>query len=173
MTKEEVISSAPEFFKRYIKYVQGDEVISVMKKERERALSFYQSIPEGKHEYRYDSGKWHVKEILSHVIDTERIMATRALAFSREDEHVYPGFNQDQYVLHSGVERRELSSLINEFDQLRSSNIELFGSFDQNMMERHGRWETNTASVAAMGYIIVGHEIHHRRGISDRILEIL
>lgn len=173
MTKEEAINSAPEYFRRYIKYVKGDDLVSVMKKEHERALAFYQSIPESKQEYRYDAGKWHVKEILTHVIDTERVMSTRALAFSREDDHVFPGFNQDQYVLHSGVENRELSCLIREFDHLRAANIELFDSFDGNMLERHGRWENNTASVAALGYIIIGHEMHHRRGISDRILEVL
>jgi len=173
MTKKEILHSAPVYFQRYIKEVVGDDIAEALLREGRKGVEFYQNIPEAKHHYRYQDRKWHVKEILSHVIETERVMSTRALAFSREDGNRYPGFNQDQYVIHGLAEKRSMDSLIEEFDHLRNANVLMFAAMDNVMLERVGRWDTNEASVETIAYIIAGHELHHRKIISDRVLELL
>ena len=59
-----------------------------------RFIHFVQDIPMDKFDYRYAEGKWDIKEIIQHVIDTERIFAYRALRISRNDKTPLPGFEE-------------------------------------------------------------------------------
>lgn len=173
MKKSEIVEVVPSYFKRYVKYIRTEDAIEALQTELEKALKFYEAFPKEKYEYRYEVGKWHVKEVLSHVIETERVMAYRALAFSREDQNVLHGFNQDQYVVHSRAGARSFDSILLEFEHLRKANILMFESFDDIMMARTGRWDSLEAPVAALAFIMAGHEMHHRQVVADRVLELL
>ncbi len=44
-------------------------------------IRFVQDIPMDKFDYRYAEGKWTIKEIIQHIIDTERIFAYERCEF--------------------------------------------------------------------------------------------
>ena len=128
------------------------------------------SIPNHKLEYRYAEGKWTVKELLQHLIDSERIFTYRALRFAREDSTNIPGYEHDDYIIPSRANKRTIDSLLQEYKALRASSIKLFESFDEDMLLQIGSANSSNVSVRAMGYIMIGHETHHCNVIKERYL---
>ena len=109
-----------------------------------------------------------MKEVLGHVIDTEKIMAYRALAIARGEKQSLPGFEQDEYVAESNFNNRSLDDLINEFLTARESNLILFKSFDEEILNRRGIASESEITVLALIYIIAGHEKHHMKVLREK-----
>lgn len=158
------------FYQTYIDECGDNRLIEGLELNLDETLQFYKSIPIDKHEYRYDKGKWTIKELLQHIIDSERVFCYRALRFSRQDKTDLPGFEQDDYVAVSMANKRSLSDMLEEFKILRKSSICLFESFDKNMLRSKGFANDNEMSVRAVGFIIVGHVNHHTKIIKERYL---
>ena len=142
----------------------------VLKSQKMDFANFIFSIPEDKLHYRYAEGKWTIKQIAGHVLDTERIMAFRALAFSRGDRQPIPGFNEESYVNKAGFNQRKIKNLISEFKKTRDSNIALINSFTPQMIDRKGSANDLVISVRALIYILAGHVQHHMNIINERYL---
>ena len=154
----------------YIHEVKGDDLIVAMESGSENLLSFISSIPAEKLEYRYQEGKWTIKEIIIHHMDVERIFCYRALRFSRNDSTALSGFDDDDYVAESNASERTLAGILDEYKALRRSTIELFKNITDMMSRRSGIANGKELSVRALGYIIVGHEIHHMDVIRAKYL---
>lgn len=136
----------------------------------EKVLYFLNSIPLEKHEYRYAPEKWTIKEVVQHMMDTERIFAYRALRIARLDQTPLPGFDQDQYVEPSQANKRTFESLLSEYKAIRHATDTLFNSFDDEMLMRTGTASNSPISVRALGFIIMGHENHHCKVMKERYL---
>ena len=131
---------------------------------------FITAIPEARLLHRYAEGKWTIKEILSHLVDDERIYAYRALRFARNDFTQLPGFDQDQYARYSGANQRAVEDILDEFALVRQSTIALFNSLDDDALMRGGVADGNRVTVRALAYHIAGHELRHRNVIKERYL---
>ena len=155
----------------YISLIGDDDIIEVLEEQRKTSKKFLKSFTEKQGNNSYADGKWTVKEVLGHVIDTEKIMAYRALAFARGEKQSLPGFEQDDYVAESNFNNRSLNDLINEFLTTRESNIILFKSFDEEIFKRRGTASDSEVTVLALIYIIAGHEKHHINILRERYTE--
>ena len=111
-----------------------------------------------------------IKEVLGHVIDTERTMSYRLLRFSRADHHPLAGFNENFFSSRSNYKTRTLESLADEFSLLRRSNLYLYQNLSPEQLKRKGMASNAMVSVKALLYIIAGHELHHLNIIRDRYL---
>lgn len=122
--------------------------------------------------FRYQPGKWSIKEILVHIIDDERIFSYRALRFARNEKQNLIGFEQDEYVFYSEADSRELDNIFEEYEAVRRSTIALFNGLPENSFDRmgHGTGSFNDATVRALAYHIAGHEMHHINFICDHYL---
>ncbi len=158
------------YYDRYISLIENDDIISFLEEQRNNSENFLKTFTEKQGNYSYAVGKWTMKEVLGHVIDTERIMAFRALAFARNEKQSLPGFEQDDYVAESNFNKRSLVDLINEFITLRESNICLFKSFSDDMLSRRGTASGSEVTVLALIYIIAGHENHHIKILKEKYL---
>ncbi len=156
----------------YISQVEGDDFLSTLKMSLPRTTSFLKDLPADKWEHTYEPGKWTIKEIMLHLIDTERIMAYRALRIARNDRTPLAGFEQDDYVPYSNASERTPDSIMMEYFTLRKSTIDLFKNFSDEVYDRLGTASDKPISVLALGYIIAGHELHHLEVIRDKYLEI-
>jgi len=132
--------------------------------------AFLNAIPKDKLEYRYAEGKWTVKDIIQHIIDTERIFAYRALRVARNDKTALPGFEENDYALTGNANARTLESLLAEYKAVRQATIALFNSFSDDMVKHIGTASNSPISARAIGFIIIGHEIHHCNVIKERYL---
>lgn len=155
----------------YIGLVPEGELIDLMKKHMEFCKEFFKQIPSDKWTYRYAPDKWTVQEVFQHMIDVERIFAYRALRFARNDQRSLVGFEVDDYIPPSKAHQRSPEDMIKEYDLLKSSNILLFESFDSEMLLRQGTASGLEISVRAIGFKLIGHEIHHMKIVVERYLE--
>ena len=164
---------ANEYNAYYQNYINNAEALSLkegLKFNHDRVLTFLEDILEAKHNYSYEEGKWTLKELLLHLIDTERIFVYRALCIAREDKTLFPGFDQDTYVATSRANNRQFQSLMNEYTMVRKATISLFDSFTDEMLMQIGTASNSPISARALGFIIMGHENHHCKIISERYL---
>jgi hypothetical protein len=160
----------PAYFDNYISYVTEDDLRDAFKNQHEVIETFFDSIPEDKAGYAYAPGKWTLKELLQHIIDTERIFNYRSLAFARKETASLPGFDEDSYAENSFANERTWKSLIEELKTVRRSTEMLFASFNTDMLNHSGLANNNPMSVNAMGFTTIGHVYHHKRIIMERYL---
>ncbi|WP_118951445.1 DinB family protein [Taibaiella helva] len=158
------------YYSRYIKMVTGD-IFDELKEQPASFAAFVNSIPKEKGDYAYAPGKWTVKEVLGHLLDTERIMAYRALRIARMDDTPLPGFDENAFVVHAHFGDRDIPSLLEELELIRRSNLFLFETFTEEELRRTGTASGHTVSVNALLYIIVGHIKHHRLILEERYLQ--
>ena len=158
------------YYKGYINNAADEDIVKGLRQNIVKCVEFYGNIHDEKHDYAYAEGKWTVKEVLLHVIDTERIFAYRALRISRDDATPMAGFEQDDYVLNSDTTKRSLESLIGEYKTVRAASISLFESISQDNLMNIGTASNSPISVRAIGYILTGHENHHNRILEERYL---
>lgn len=158
------------FYQSYIDSSGQYELIDGLKANLKTSLQLFQMVPFDKQEFRYASGKWTIKELIQHIIDSERIFNYRALRFARNDFTELSGYDHNQYVPQSNANRRKLIQLIKEFELVRESTIMQFDSFDDDILVRKGIANKETVSVRALGYIITGHCSHHCQIIRNRYL---
>jgi uncharacterized damage-inducible protein DinB len=163
-------STLPSFYKGYVEYVKDLDVLEALKDSAEQTQRLLSSVPEEKGEYRYQPGKWSIKEMLCHVIDAERIFAYRALRFSRNDKTPLSGFEENDYAPEANAHSRTIKQIAEEMARLRATSIDLYKSFTPEMLTRKGAANKNEVSVINIGYIIAGHEAHHRRILLERYL---
>ncbi|MGJ8666123.1 MAG: DinB family protein [Patiriisocius sp.] len=158
------------YYKNYISLNREATLAELLADGMLATVTFFENIPAEKHEYRYREGKWTPKEILLHLIDTERVFAYRALAFARNQGETLPGFDQDMYVANSFANKSSMDYLIKEYVANRAATILLFKGMSETVLRQKGIANGGDLSVAAAGFIISGHEIHHCNVMKERYL---
>jgi uncharacterized damage-inducible protein DinB len=166
-------SLVPEYFHNYIRQVPANSLEAAFALHRTQLLSQLSQVPEAKWEYSYAAGKWSIKEVVQHIIDTERIFCYRALTIARKDTIALPGFDENAYTAVAHANRRTKSSLLEELELVQRSTIALFDSFSEEMLQATGIASNYPLYVAGAGFIIVGHGLHHHRIFSERYLSAL
>lgn len=156
--------------KIYLDLVPDTPLIKALEDTLQEFVVFFKGIDTEKLSYSYQEGKWTIKELMLHVIDTERIFQYRALRFARVDKTDLAGFSENDFVATSNAGGRDLPSLLDEFVTLRKSTISLFESFSEDALLKIGVSGGNTMSVRAAGYLIIGHQKHHINVVKHRYL---
>lgn len=164
------LESIPHFYKNYVKQIEETDLIQALRISGHRMLETVHSIPEAKSDLRYAEDKWTVRELLCHLIDAERIFAYRALRFSRNDKTPLAGFEEKDYAPQANASGRSLKKIADEMAHLRISTIDLFEGFTPEMLTRKGTANNNELLVMGLGFIIAGHETHHRTILEERYL---
>lgn len=160
----------PQYFKKYIDLVEEDNLQEAFKNQQELINDFFISIPDAKTNEPYAPGKWTLKELLQHMIDTERIFNYRALAFARKEKNSLPGFDENEYAANSHANNRNWKDLCEELIAVRNSTEILFNSFTDEAMHSTGLANNKPVTVLALGFIIAGHIIHHKKIMEERYL---
>jgi uncharacterized damage-inducible protein DinB len=161
----------PDFYKKYVMHVQEANMIDALKSSGSTTSGLVLTIPEELGTYRYAPEKWSIKELICHMMDAERIFAYRALRFGRSDETPLSGFEENDYAPQANAHARTLPQLVEEMKRLRASTIDLFTSFTPEMLQRKGKANNSVISVINLGYVIAGHETHHRTVLTERYLK--
>lgn len=169
MTKPD-FKTLPEFHKRYVDHVKHLDVLDALRLSDNETLEIVRSISEEKGMHQYAPGKWTIKELLCHMMDTERILAYRALRFGRNDKTSLHGFEENEYAPEANANNRSIAKIGDEMHRLRLTSIDLFENFTTEMLDRRGLANNLDLSVINLGYIIAGHEYHHLRILKERYL---
>ncbi len=169
MNRPETHEFAP-YYNTYISLIEGNDVLNVLSVQSAELRAAVAGMAEDRGSFTYEDGKWTIKELLSHILDGERIFAYRILRISRGDETPIEGFEQDDYIATSNANNRTFSDLLDEFELNRRSNILMVKNVDDEASKRIGTASGNPISVRAITYIMAGHVTHHLRVLNERYL---
>lgn len=158
------------YYDTYISKVD-DNVINFMEAQLMKFVSIFNSIPAEMENYSYADGKWSIKEVLGHITDSERVFAYRALCIARGEKKSMPGFDQNEYANAANFKDRQCSDILNEFRLQRESNIILFKSFSDEVLNKLGTANDKSITVRALLFIITGHAEHHLDIIKTKYLQ--
>ncbi|WP_286133785.1 DinB family protein [Bacillus sp. AFS053548] len=155
-------------FKGYIELVPEGDLQAILRKQLEESRNFFKAISKEKSEYRYAEGKWSIKEVLGHLVDTERIMCYRLLAIARGDHNPLPSFDENAYNENANFNRLELEQIINEYQTVRQATLSMLENLSNETLENEGNVLNHPTTPRAIAYIIAGHELHHLKIINER-----
>lgn len=158
------------YYKHYIQRIEKNEksIVENLHLSQDEFTKILSTISSDKHEYAYETGKWTVKEVIQHIIDTERVFCYRALCFARNDKTALPGFDQDLFVANVNANARDWTDLLDEMVVVRQGTILLFKSFTEDELLRIGVGSGNNMSVRAIGFLCSGHQMHHLQILKER-----
>lgn len=145
-------------------------ILEQLRQNLQTAIELVRSIPDNKLAIPFAPNEWTVKEILIHLMDTERAFSYRAMRFARNDPTELFPLDQDLYVKNSGVNLRSIENIMEEYASIRQATLTLFNSFDEQVITRSGLVKGNNVSVRALAWLTAGHELHHLNSIKQNYL---
>lgn len=160
-----------EFYQRYVSLVSEADVPRAYAEQPAELRRLIIPLDEHKGSWSYADSKWTIKELLSHVIDGERMFGYRMFRVSRGDETPIEGFEQDDYVANSNANNRPFAELLDEFEFIRKANVLLLNNFDQQTLTRIGTASGFPVSARALACISIGHVRHHINILNERYLK--
>ena len=146
------------------------DLIEGLENSVDKMIALLETLPEEKWMYRYAVGKWTIKDIIQHSIDAERIFCYRALRISRNDKTPLAGFDENDYVENTNANARNSDDLVTELKLVRQTTVLFFKSLSDEQLLRLGTASNHSISVRAIGFVILGHQQHHRKVIQERYL---
>ncbi len=155
-----------DYFLRYIQLVPEGDIIQLSRANTEKTYNQFKTY-QGDHEnFRYAPEKWTVKEMLLHIIDTERVMGYRALVAARGDsKSPLPSVDENLYAANADVSSRSLENILEEFKAVRESNLKLFETISEDCSKFIA---DGPVSARAIAYILLGHTMHHLGILKER-----
>ncbi|MEQ9310009.1 MAG: DinB family protein [Balneolaceae bacterium] len=163
-------SEYAHFYSTYVELVEKTNIIHTLNKQMHEVFTLMNTVPGNKAYFKYAPDKWTLKEVLGHMIETERVFAYRALAISRGDQKSLPGMDQDEYMISNNYNNRTLANLSNEYLAVRVATIHLLNSMTKEMISKIGVASGTEVSVRALAFIIAGHDQHHLTIIKEKYL---
>ena len=154
----------------YISLVKGDNVIKSLGDQILSMQELLAETPEDKEDFSYAPGKWTLKEVVGHMIDTERVFAYRALCFGRGDNREIHRVDENLFVSFANFNNRTLYDFSHEFSVIRESTIHLFKNFNEEARDRKGTANNKPYTVRALMFLTAGHVAHHMNVIKERYL---
>jgi len=169
MGRPERAEAAPYYF-RYIDRIAGDDVVGVLQAQLQEISALLAGISEERSLHRYAPEKWSVRQVLSHVNDTERVFVSRAFWFARRFDSPLPSFDQDFSAAAARADEVSWASHVEEFRVIRLATLAFFRNLPAEAWSRSGIASGNPFSVNALAYIIAGHTSHHAAILQERYL---
>ncbi len=163
-------NEAPPYYFKYIDRISNGDVIDELTKQGREALELFSGIPEEKSLHRYAADKWSVRQVLSHVNDTERVFLFRAFWFARGFDDPLPSFEQDVATALAGADQTPWSRTVAEFDGVRRTTLDFFGNLPADAWMRSGVASGYPFTVRALAFITAGHASHHMAILRERYL---
>lgn len=158
------------YYHKYVAEVPAGDVLATLAEQGVAAGDLWAGLDEARAGRRYAPGKWSVKEVLGHLLDTERVFTLRALWFARGDAGPLPSMEQDAWVAAGRFDERRIADLAAEYAVLRRASLLLFRNLDEGALARRGVASGREITVRAFPWLIAGHERHHLAVVRERYL---
>ena len=158
----------PAYFGHYVGLVPETDILNVLVKQADAAVELLASLDDEAALHRYAPGKWSIKEVMGHLIDTERLFVYRAMSFARGDATDLPGMDEDAWVDGADFDRVPLIDLLMEFRTVREGTVRFFDNLDDASYTRQGTANGLTFGVNSTPWLIAGHERHHLGVLRER-----
>jgi len=159
-----------EYNELYVKDLHDLSLRKALRLKEKVTKRILHGVPKQKWDFAYADGKWTVKEVLQHIIDSERVFMYRALHVLRNDPNSYFSFDENAYADEAKNINRSSKSLLKEYIALTKSTYHFFENLEEKQLQKSGELIGKKATIRALGYILSGHAIHHCKVIKERYL---
>jgi len=171
--RKDQIKTLPSYYENYVNLAgDGDLMNELMSGGLQLFIDNADKL-EALGQKTYAEGKWTVQEMIEHLLDTERLFQARCLRFARADKTDLPGYDENLYAANARSKDIPLRKLLSDYRLLRSSSIAMFSNFNEEELQRTGTANGQEISVLAMGFIMVGHPIHHFNVLEERYFGLI
>jgi hypothetical protein len=170
MTERPGPTEAAEYYFRYINQVPPGDIRQILRTQLAETVGLLSGISEERSLTRYAPDKWTIREVASHINDTERLFTFRAFWFARGFDTPLPSFDQNTAMAAISADERPLGSHVEEFRAVREATAMFFENLPQHAWMRRGIASDNPFTVRAFAYLAAGHVIHHMKILRDRYL---
>jgi hypothetical protein len=158
------------FYAGYVSRVPETDVLAALAAQKEELPAALAGVRGEAERFRYAEGKWSIREVVGHLIDSERVFGYRALSIARGEKAPLPGFDEKAYVANAAFDLCPLEDLLGEFVQVREGHLALFRHLSEEAWTRSGVANANPVTVRALAFIMVGHPRHHLAVLHERYL---
>jgi hypothetical protein len=158
------------YYGRYVALVPPGDVLATLEAQLADTVAPARRVGEERAGHRYAPGKWSVRELVGHVVDTERIFTYRALCAARGEPAELPAFDENAYVAGADFDARSLNSLLGELTAVRRATLALFRNLGDTALARRVVANGAPMSARAVAWIVAGHERHHQQLLRERYL---
>ncbi|WP_162426477.1 DinB family protein [Pontibacter pudoricolor] len=163
----------PAYYLPYVNQVpENVDIMQTLEDQLSEIPELLAAIDDTRAEEAYAEGKWTIKELLQHMLDSERIFAYRALCIARGEQASLPGFDENMYAENSMANERQLKDILEEYDLVRRSNLCMFRGFDSGALDNVGTANNKQITLRGLIYVIAGHERHHINILKERYLKL-
>lgn len=160
----------PAYYAAYLELVPEGDVLRLLENQGRETADLLAGLDDRRARHRYAPGKWNVKEVVGHILDTERVFVYRALSFARGDATPLPGFEQDDWAAGARFDERLVPDLAAEVTATRQATVAFFASLTADALARRGTANGVEFTVRGIPFFLAGHERHHLRIIRERYL---
>ena len=165
-------NDAPSWYPYYFNLAAGEDLMEALRNNRQETLNLINSIPLAAENYKYAENKWTTKQVFIHLADDERYYAYKAFCYSRQiNVELEVNTVGELYAGHLNAANRNLKDIGEELLTIRDATISLFSSMTNEMLDFRGFSPGKTVYTArSLGWMTVGHNIHHCRMIREKYL---
>lgn len=166
-TTRSSISPVPEYFSRYINQVEDLPLMEAFDKSIAAIDALDLDLLERIGTTVYEPGKWTIAGIIQHIADFERILGYRALVYARKAGIIPQSLDENLIADNANPDHRGIREVVADLRAARIATREMFASFDDDMLATVGRIWKDDMQVLAMGFNIIGHQVHHFKVLSE------
>ncbi len=165
-----MVHTVADGFPYYIELTEGKDIKELFTSND--TFDLLHSLTEEQGNISYAPGKWTIKQLVGHITDHERVMTYRAFRFSRKDETILSGYDQEVLVNGSRFTELPLSFLISDFEKVRAASNSFIESLSPQQLQLKGTAWIFTLTVEEFLRATIGHELHHVNIIKERYLKL-
>jgi uncharacterized damage-inducible protein DinB len=158
------------YFAEYLSFGEDENLFDVLKNQYDELIEIFEKVENGFADKAYAVGKWSLKSLLGHIVDSERIFSYRVLAISRGEKTALPGFDENEYQAASEYEMQAKEDIVAQYKATREATTLLLRSLSTKQWNQMGQANGKSISARALSWMIAGHEKHHLRIIKERYL---
>lgn len=157
-------------FHSYLDLTPNDDLLKNLQLINNTTIEVLRNIPKEKEEFKYQLDKWSLKKVICHLIASEIYFCDLVIRLTKEDSTQTLNFPLSKYDVDKNSQK-SLSEISKDFITTRKATIQFFHDFDTNLIDNIYTINENNYSPVGVGYIIMGHELHHMNVIQEKYLK--
>ena len=166
---ELMTSEYDAYFQPMFDLVGDGDVHSLLQEQKQELLGFYGELPDRMINSIQPPFTWSIKQVLGHLIDTEKVFGYRAHRIAAGDPTDLPGFDHELLARCHHNQQVSQQLLMEEFEALRTTNQRMFSRLSSEQWSRKGHCDQKQISVRAIAFLMIGHVKHHLGILNQRL----
>ena len=158
-----------EYYNTYISLVPDGQCMTLLDSQIDFLRQYFSNVSDEAASVTHPPYTWTIKQVVGHLIDTERIFAERLHHFAFGDLKPLPGMDQNVYVENCDFQDTKLADLVDEMILCRRANILMIKRISANAWSNRGVASDHLVSARALLWMLVGHVIHHMTIVQKRL----